>query len=591
VIDRAQASAVGTTPLQRSETRDGLRIDWDVPITTSDGVVLRADIFRPIPDALYPVVLSYGPYAKGLHFEDGYPDEWQIMCEQYPDAVAGTTNTYANWEVVDPEKWVPDGYVCVRVDSRGAGRSPGYVQHFSARETDDFYECIEWAGSQPWSNGKVGLSGISYYAMNQWQVASRQPPHLAAMCVWEGAADWYRDATHHGGILSTFWEHWSTYQAQPVQYGLGERGPTSRATGALVCGDATLSPEELARNRSDLGAEVRSHPLIDGYYGERLPEWDKIIAPLLSTGNWGGCGLHLRGNTDGYVRSASPQKWLEMHGFDHWTQCYNDHGTELQKRFFAHFLKGEDNGWDREPPVQLNIRHADGTFTRRDEEAWPIPRTRWTRLYLDPAGRGLSLDPLPDEAAVEYDALGDGVTFRTPPLERELEITGPAAAKLFVASSTEDADLFLIVRVYDPAGGEVTFQGSLDPRSPIGHGWLRASHRKLDPALTTEYRPYHAHDELQPLRPGDVYELDVEIWPTCIVIPAGHTLALTVQGRDYRHAFPAVDLGWCKMTGVGPFQHDDPLDRPEDVFGGRVILYAGGDRQAFVLLPVVPDSS
>ena len=99
---------------------------------------------------------------------------------------AGSTNKYQNWEVVDPEKWVPDGYVCVRVDSRGTGRSPGHVDHFSPRETRDFYDCIEWAGAQPWSSGKVGLNGISYYGINQWQVASLQPPHLAAMCIWEG---------------------------------------------------------------------------------------------------------------------------------------------------------------------------------------------------------------------------------------------------------------------------------------------------------------------------------------------------------------------------------------------------------------------
>ena len=146
-----------------------------------------------------------------------------------------------------PEKWVPDGYACVRVDSRGAGRSPGYIDHLSPRETKDFYDCIEWAGVQAWWNGKVGLNGISYYAINQWHVASLQPQHLAAMCVWEGAADFYRDMTHHGGILSTFWANWYDMQVKTVQYGLGERGPRSRVTGELVCGDETLSEKQLIR--------------------------------------------------------------------------------------------------------------------------------------------------------------------------------------------------------------------------------------------------------------------------------------------------------------------------------------------------------
>src|SRR5690242_3634636 len=160
-------------------------IEWDVPVPMDDGVVLRADVFRPDGPGQYPVILTYGPYAKGLAFQAGYADQWRLMVAAHTDVAQRSSNKYANWEVVDPEKWVPDGYACVRVDSRGAGRSPGYIDHFSPRETQDFYDCIEWAGVQPWSSGKVGLNGISYYGINQWQVASLQPPHLAAMCVWE----------------------------------------------------------------------------------------------------------------------------------------------------------------------------------------------------------------------------------------------------------------------------------------------------------------------------------------------------------------------------------------------------------------------
>src|ERR1700694_3742493 len=170
-----------------------MRIDWDIPIVMDDGLVLRADLFRPSIEGRYPVILSYGPYAKGLAFQDGYPRAWPRMINEHPDVAHGSTNRYQNWEVVDAEKWVREGYVCMRVDSRGAGRSPGRIDHFSPRETQDFFQCIEWAGVQPWSNGKVGLNGISYYAINQWHVASLQPPHLAAMCVWDGAADWYAD--------------------------------------------------------------------------------------------------------------------------------------------------------------------------------------------------------------------------------------------------------------------------------------------------------------------------------------------------------------------------------------------------------------
>jgi uncharacterized protein len=585
----------------RSETRDGMRIDWDVPITMDDGLVVRADVFRPVAGGQYPVLLTYGPYAKGLAFQDGYPSAWQRMVEKHPDVAAGSSNLYQSWEVVDPEKWVPHGYACVRVDSRGAGCSPGYIDHFSPRETQDFYDCIEWAGVQPWSNGKVGLNGISYYGINQWQVASLQPPHLAAMCVWEGAADWYRDMTHHGGIVSTFWANWYDMQVKTVQYGAGERGKRSRVHGELVCGPQTLSEEQLARNRCDFGAEIRAHPLDDAYHKARSPQWDRIIVPLFSAANWGGQGLHPRGNFEGFVRAASRDKWLEAHGIEHWTHFYTDYGRELQRKFFDFFLKGEDTGWGRQSRVLLQVRHPGETFVERAESEWPLARTNWTRLYLNSADFSLTPHPNPPpqagegregaEARVAFDALGAGITFMTAPLHQDTEITGPVAAKLSVSSSTSDADLFLVLRVFSADMKEIVFQGAIDPHTPIAQGWLRASHRKLDPKLTTPYRPYHTHDEQQPLTPGVPVELDIELWPTSIVVPAGYRLALTVRGKDYEYGGGSggrLSNFKNELKGCGPFLHDDPADRPAAIFGGRTTLHFGGGRQAYVLLPVVP---
>ena len=220
----------------KTEDRDGMRIDWDAPIPMEDGVVLRCDVYRPQDDeGKYPVIMTYGPYGKYLHFEDLYETCWTRMVEEHPDVPAGSTNKYQNWEVVDPEKWVPDGYAVVRVDSRGAGRSPGVIDIWSAREAQDFYQCIEWAAVQPWSTGKIGLNGISYYGMNQWQVGELQPPHLTAMCVWEGAADYYREMAHHGGIFCNgFARNWPEMQVYSVQHGRGRRGFKSRFTGDWV---------------------------------------------------------------------------------------------------------------------------------------------------------------------------------------------------------------------------------------------------------------------------------------------------------------------------------------------------------------------
>ena len=569
--------------------RDGMHCEFDVAIPMDDGVVLRADVFRPPGPGPWPVLLTYGPYAKGLAFQEGYPSAWQRMVAEHPDVASGSSNRYQNWEVVDPEKWVPEGYACVRVDSRGAGRSPGFIDPFSPRETRDFHDCIEWAGVQPWSNGKVGLNGVSYFGINQWHVASLQPPHLAAMCIWEGAADWYRDMTHHGGILSTFWANWYDMQVKTVQYGLGERGARSRVTGALVCGDETLSDAQLAANRCSFGDEILAHPLDDDWHRARSPRWDKVTVPFLSAANWGGQGLHPRGNFEGFLRAASKQKWLEAHGLEHWTHFYTDYGRRLQLRFFDHFLKGIDNGQDSVPPVLLQVRHVD-RFVERAEQAWPIPRTRWTKLHLDPSAGTLEARPPSVAGSHAFDAMGDGITFLAPPCARETEVTGPLALRIVVSSTTTDADLFAVFRVFTPDLREVVFMGAIDPHTPVAQGWLRASHRRLDAALSTEWRPYHLHDRPEPLVPGTPVTLDIELWPTSIVVPAGHRLALTVRGRDYEwQASTGARLSNFKneLKGCGPFLHDDPRDRPRSVFAGRTTLHAGPGHESWLLLPVI----
>src|SRR5215472_10211508 len=266
----------------RHQTADGMAIEWDAPIAMDDGVVVRADVFRPTAPGKFPVILSYGPYAKGRSFQEGYKHAWLRVVQAYPDIERGSSNKYQNWELVDPERWVPDGYACVRVDSRGAGRSPGFLDAWSPREAKDLAACIEWAGTQPWSNGKVGLNGISYYAQNQWQTAALQPKHLAAICLWEGAADFYRDMAHHGGIFNRgFVQDWSKAQVYSVQNGRGARGFRSRINGDWVSGPETLSEEKLGEGRRDFYEDCLSRKLdTDPFWRSRMPDWSKVKTPL-----------------------------------------------------------------------------------------------------------------------------------------------------------------------------------------------------------------------------------------------------------------------------------------------------------------------
>jgi predicted acyl esterase len=275
---------------------------------------------------------------------------------------------------------------------------------------------------------------------------------------------------------------------------------------------------------------------------------DRIEVPFLSAGNWGGLGLHLRGNVTAFTASKSKFKWLEMH----------------------------------EPRVLLTVRDPRGFF-RRKEEDWPLPRTQWTKYWLDAATKSVASDPAPAKSEIGYAALSEEVTFMSPPFATDTEFTGPVAAKLFVSSTTTDMDIFLTLRAFDPNGTEVTFVGANDPQAPVSQGWLRASQRKLDPARSKPHLPYHPHDEVSKLTPDNVYEVDVEIWPTSIVYPQGYRLGLTIGGKGFERP-EATGL----MKGSGLFLHNDPADRPASEFGGFNRILTGGDSASYLLLPMIP---
>ena len=294
-------------------------------------------------------------------------------------------------------------------------------------------------------------------------------------------------------------------------------------------------------------------------------------------------GLHGRGNLEGYYRSVAKEKWLQVHGGNHRDAFYSREGQALQKEFFDHYLKGEDNGWEKHPRVMLKIRYSNETFNDRTENEWPIARTVWTKLYLDLKNLTFVSSALSAPSQASYEALGNGLTFTSAPFEKETEITGPVMANLWVSSSTEDMDIFATLQLFAPDGKEVTWEGASEPAVPLTQGWLRVSHRKLDPNLSTPWRPYHSHDEIQKLNPGEVYEVQVELWPTCIVVPKGYTIVLRIEGKDFSRS----EKGGM-LTGSGIFLHNDPEDRPPSVFGGTNTIYGGGKYGSYLQIPIVP---
>jgi predicted acyl esterase len=290
----------------------------------------------------------------------------------------------------------------------------------------------------------------------------------------------------------------------------------------------------------------------------------------------------LRGTILGYLGIASKEKWLKVQSGSYFFTFLLPQNVALQRKFFDRYLNGVDNGWEREPKVEVAVRAADDTVARvvRDTQ-WPLTGTKWTPFYLDASGKSLVSAPGKLSSA-SYAATGEGVTFSTPPLAHPLEFAGPIKAKLWVSSSSNDMDLFATLRAFDPQGKEVTFFSAVEPRAPVSQGWLRVSQRKLDPKRSTEYQPWHTHDEAEKLKPGEIVEVDLEIWPASAALPAGYRLALTLQGKDFeRPGEPGP------QKGSGWFLHDDPRDRPPDAFAGTHTVHSGADRRSYLLLPVL----
>src|SRR3974390_3175077 len=402
-------------------------VERDVGVGMRDGARLKADVFRPDDSARYPVILNLGPYQK---------DKLWVP----PDTLEEKANPYMNWETVNPGWWVPRGYALIRVDGRGSGKSAGQCEPWSLAESIDFYDAIEWAAAQPWCNGNVGLSGISYFAINQWFVANLQPPSLKAIIPWEGFADIYRDALFHGGILSVFMTNWFT--AHLMHHTVG------RASQLIPNAWQTNTLHFWLSNNLDSGA----------FRGAQA-QWDKITVPMFSVGNWTGFGLHLRGNTEAFMRAASKHKKLRIHTGSHVHPFYTEEGSQDQLRFFDYWLKGIDNGVMAEPPVKLAIRKGRDAVEWRYENEWPLARTQWTKLHFDlsapPPGKAANIAKLtssnPGEtssrtySATSLGSMGStsaassqvmgggikpdmGILLETPPLPEDMEVTGPLAA-------------------------------------------------------------------------------------------------------------------------------------------------------------------
>jgi predicted acyl esterase len=477
----------------------------DVKVAMRDGIRLALNVYRPPGEARLPVILACTRYGK-----DDAPAHYLPAGSQMRRAIGCgfgdvTVSDATPFEAPDPAYWVPHGYAVIHVDARGTGKSEGRTTDTYSEETiDDFCEIVDWAATQPWSNGAVGLNGVSYLAIVQYRIAAKAPRGLKAIIPWEGQADRYRDAAFHGGIPETGFMPWIT-AGMPGIPGSDE-DPVFGAVNSPLATQVSLFTSDL----------------------------EAIRIPMLVCASWSDQGLHTRGSMAAFIHAQTPDKWLYTHGRGKWTLFHSREASDYQRAFYDRFLKGDRHAMDAKPRVRLEVRRDLTHYEVRGEDAWPPSAASVTPLWLDAATGRLTWQQPATEASAQYVSRNADFLHYTMRFDTDTEISGPMALTLWMSTDAgEDMDVFVGMRKFDQKGNEVHFEARENDRCGIvAVGWLRASHRKIDPQRSTALQPYHSHDEYLQVTPDEVIALDIEILPSSTLFEAGSTLVLTIGGRD-----------------------------------------------------------
>ena len=522
---------------------DSLRIEKDVKVEMRDGISLTANIYLPESIGKNPVVKCKTPYGK-----DEQPEQYDIFKIAGVDVGNIKTSDYAIFEGPDPVYWVKKGYVVVHANARGMWNSEGIAFVFDKQNGLDFYDLIEWAAAQEWSNGKVGLTGVSYLAWSQWMVASLNPPHLTAICPWEGFNDMYREVAYHGGIPEV------GLMGQLTKYRFNAH--YNRKYGIM----------------EDLLISSGEHPFYDSYWKNKNPDLSKINVPALVCASWSDQGLHTRGSLIGYKTIASKYKWLYTHGRKKWETYYSDEALELQTKFFDCFLKNIDNDMLQQPKIRLEVRNSYYKAKVRYADEWPLNNVEHKKLFLNASDNSISQYLPSDENYIKYSGFNqkglDKAVFTFKFVETT-ELTGGMRLKLWVSSeSLADFDLFAAVKKLDSGGNEVYFSGyNGNPFDVVAKGWLRVSHRETDESLSTIEMPYHPHQTKMPLDINQIVPVDVEILPSSTLFEKGTILQLVIMDKE------PIEYNTFKHEGI--------------VNKGFSRIYSGGVYDSFLIIPIV----
>ncbi|MDY6997535.1 MAG: CocE/NonD family hydrolase [Actinomycetota bacterium] len=538
----ARVRGVIRPPVEVYEPPADLVDERDVAVPTRDGVLLRANVFRPPGDERRPVVLCIHPYGKdNLPRRSGggrwrYSPQYRILRQPAPVRFSSLTG----WEAPDPAWWAAQGFAVVNADLRGCGTSEGTAQLLSPQEGRDCHDIVEWAAQQPWSDGRVVMVGVSYLAISQYAAAAQQPPSLRAIIPWEGFTDAYRDFALPGGVRETgFMRLWGTMIRRTV------------------------------RQAYDLGVMQRRHPLRDAFWESLTPDLNRVQVPMLVCGSFSDQALHSRGSMRAFAASSSAVARLYTHRGGKWATFYSEDARAEQLRFIRQVLDGA-------PParsVRLEVREDATTVHEvREESQWPPTRIRWRPLHLSSPGV-LADDAPAAPGSVSFDNRSRAAAF-TWDITEDIEITGPMSARLWLQTEgCADVNLFVGVEKWRQ-GRFVPFEGSYGyGRDRVATGWQRASLRGLDERLSRPGEPVPTCTDPRPLRAGEVVAVDVGLGPSATLFRSGEQLRLIVAAR------------W--LAPVNPLYGSLP-SRYARSPRGRTTLHWGPERAAHLLIPEVP---
>lgn len=503
-------------------------------IRMRDGVELAARITRPDADGKFPAIMGYNPYRR-LTSIKAEPSE-----HDYSHGIHGASY------------FAERGYVVVDYDVRGTGNSAGSSEEmYSDRERRDGYDMVEWIASQPWCNGNVGMWGISYGGVDTWQVAAQAPPHLKAVIVRAGTEDVYGDWTYPGGVMRPLYMYGGY---APMMTASNFAPPDIEVVGEKW---ADIWREHL-ENNVPWGIGFINHQFDGPYWRDRSvrPDYDRIKCPVFVIEGW--ADWYYTAVLRAFEHLKVPKRALIGPWAHYWPENAfpgpRIDGRREYLKWFDQWLKGIDTGVLKEPPVTIWVRQykppapiylEDNGFWRQENE-WPLARTQYTPMYLHPDGK-LSRE-LPSVTGDQHDdyayrpsvgimsgihARGNvspwampldqrldetySLTYTTPELKEDLEVTGNPTAALYVSSSADTA--YFEVKLCDVAPDGIS--------KLVTYGGLNAAQR------TSRTNP-------EPLKPGEIYEVKIPLNSLAYTFPAGHRIRVDIASADFQNAWPTA---------------------------------------------------